>query len=243
MSIGINAKQDTSYLFSGLNTGAGRNGMADLTNLLGDYASIKSGSYGKLLKAYYSPSASKEVSSLASHTQEASKEEKTALAKVQTSSDELKEAADKLYATGKNSVFNKVDSKYDQDSIFSAVDSFVNKYNAALKAASDSGTASVSSRLNSLAGNVIANAKSLSKIGISVNEDSSLKLDKDSFMKADMSNVQTLFQGAGSFGYQASAQASMLNFAAENAANSQSNYTADGTFFNQNAGALFNTYF
>lgn len=249
MSMGINAKQDMSFLFSGLSSQKGAVG--GMNNFLGDYASIKNGSYGKLMKAYYgTTSASKEVSSIASKNQStATDAEKKSLAKVQTSSDELKDAADKLLSTGKNSVFNKVSTEgnaektYDKDSIYSAVSSFVNKYNDALKAASDSGTKSVASRVDSMAGNAIANARALSSVGISINEDSTLKIDKDSFMKADMAKVQSLFQGAGSFGYQASAQASMMNFAAENAANKQANYTASGTYFNADAGALFNTYF
>ena len=50
MSINIQAKTDVSYLFSSL--GSGASGVAG-SNFLSDYASIKNGSYAKLMKAYY----------------------------------------------------------------------------------------------------------------------------------------------------------------------------------------------
>ena len=50
MSINIQAKTNYSFLFSGLSSSASN---AVSGNWLADYASIKNGSYGKLMKAYY----------------------------------------------------------------------------------------------------------------------------------------------------------------------------------------------
>ena len=50
MGININAKSDYSFMFSSLGSGAAGVGSS---NFLMDYASIKNGSYGKLMKAYY----------------------------------------------------------------------------------------------------------------------------------------------------------------------------------------------
>lgn len=52
MGIGIDMgnKQNYSYLFQSLSSSGG--GMGNL-NFLSDYASIRNGSYGKLLKTYY----------------------------------------------------------------------------------------------------------------------------------------------------------------------------------------------
>ena len=55
----------------------------------------------------------------------------------------------------------------------------------------------------------IANSKQLAKIGITMKNDGTLSLDKDTFMKADMNTVKNLFQGNGSYGYRVSAQSSM----------------------------------
>lgn len=49
-SINVGNNQDYSYLFQSLSSSSG--GMGNL-NFLSDYASIKNGSYGKLLKTYY----------------------------------------------------------------------------------------------------------------------------------------------------------------------------------------------
>ncbi|MDE6185579.1 MAG: hypothetical protein K2G39_09160, partial [Lachnospiraceae bacterium] len=48
--INVGSSQNYSYLFQGLSSSSG--GMGNL-NFLSDYASIKNGSYGKLLKTYY----------------------------------------------------------------------------------------------------------------------------------------------------------------------------------------------
>ena len=50
MSINIQAKTNYSFLFSGLSSSASN---ALSGNWLADYASIKNGSYAKLMKAYY----------------------------------------------------------------------------------------------------------------------------------------------------------------------------------------------
>ena len=48
VKINVDSSQDYSYLFQSLSSG----GMGNL-NFLSDYSSIKNGSYGKLMKAYY----------------------------------------------------------------------------------------------------------------------------------------------------------------------------------------------
>ena len=52
MNFNINMKNDYSYLFQSMNTSA-NSGMSGMSSILSDYSSIKNGSYGKLLKAYY----------------------------------------------------------------------------------------------------------------------------------------------------------------------------------------------
>ena len=49
-SINVGSNRDCSYLFQSLSSSSG--GMGNL-NFLSDYASIKNGSYGRLMKAYY----------------------------------------------------------------------------------------------------------------------------------------------------------------------------------------------
>ena len=49
----IHEKQDVSFLFGSLGSGAAS---VAGSNFLSDYAAIKNGSYGKLMKAYYADS-------------------------------------------------------------------------------------------------------------------------------------------------------------------------------------------
>ena len=256
MAINIQAKTDYSYLFSNLGTGSSRG--ANL-NFLSDYAAIKNGSYGKLMKAYYRADSSEEVNKLASKSNKttATEAEKKELAKVETAADALKESADKLFETGKDSVFNKkaITTKdengvettaegYDTEAIYKAVNSFVNNYNDVIKAVDNSGNERVTDKAMSMANGTVSNLNSLKKLGITMNEDATLSIDKDAFMKADMNSAKNLFNGVGSYGYRVSAQASMINFTADNEATKTGIYNANGSVSNAySSGSLFSTLF
>ena len=254
MGINVGLKNDYSYLFSGLGNNSGAN-----LNFLSDYVSIKNGSYAKLMKAYYSESANDTVKSLAKSTTAAtlSKEETKAIAKVQSTTDALKESADALLASGKNSLFHQKDittkdengvettrKGYDTEALYSAVNQFVKDYNSVVEAGKDVSIDAINNRVNRLMGYSKANENMLNKIGITIGEDGTLAVDKASFQKADASKIQTLFQGNGSYAYQVSAQASMINYTADSAANKANTYTGSGTYGNNyNSGNLFNSYF
>jgi hypothetical protein len=262
ISINVNAKTDYSYLFSSLNTSSSSSSssLSSLTSLLGDYSSIKNGSYSKLMKAYYSKDSSSEVKSLAeSSTSSTGTTTSTATKKlnaVQTTADSLKDSADALLASGSESLFAQKDitttdenglesttKGYDTDAIYSAVNKFVKNYNSVIDAVDDTDNTIVTNRGVSLANITSSNEKSLNKIGITVEDDGTLSLDKDTFMKADMSSVKNLFNGSGSYGYQVSAQASIINCAAASEASVTSLYTGSGTYSSTlNAGTLYSSY-
>ena len=251
MSINIQAKTNYSFLFSGLSSSASN---ALSGNWLADYASIKNGRYGKLMKAYYAKDSgdSKTAASTIATTDTAKK----ALAKVETTADALKESADALLATGKKDLFAQKDiitkdengvetsaKGYDTDAIYSAVNSFVTNYNSVMAAVDDVSDTTVNNRTESLGNTTIANSKQLAKIGITMKNDGTLSLDKDAFMKADMSAVKNLFQGNGSYGYRVSAQSSMINFAADHASTRTSLYTGTAGYTGlYNTGNLFSSY-
>lgn len=240
MSINIQAKTNVSYLFSSLGNGA--SGVAG-SNFLADYASIKNGSYGKLMRAYYKETASDEVKSIAKNQTKTSnstvltKEESQKYAKVQTTSDALKESADAL-------LDKKLYTGNDTDKIYEAVSSFVKDYNSVITAAGETDDTSVTRRVQNMENMTLGKTKSLSAVGITVKDDGTLALDKDTFAKADMSKVKSLFQENGSYGYQISAQASLVNYAADHVINRGSAYTKSGSYgMNFSNGNLFSTYF
>lgn len=255
MAINIQMKQDVSYLFSGLNNNNTTSSILG-SDFLSQYASIKNGSYSKLMKAYFSECASDEVKSLADKDVSATEDAKS-YAKVQSTSDALKESADALLESGEESLFamkeiavtdeNGVETKkegYDTESIYKAVSSFVTNYNATVRAAGDSGNDSLINKAENMANRTISNLKQLSSVGISMSESGVLSIDRETFMDANMSTVKGLFQGVGSYGYNISAQASLMNYAAQHAANSGSSYNAAGKYSSSfSSGNLFETWF
>ena len=124
MAINIQAKTDYSYLFSSLNTSSKNN--VGGNSFLIDYAMIKNGSYGKLMKAYYAESAGDEVKSVVNtskvnNNSATSSDDTKTIAKVKSATDELKESADKLLEKGPKSVF----AQDDMEKVYSAVNDFV----------------------------------------------------------------------------------------------------------------------
>ena len=168
----------------------------------------------------------------------------------------MKESADTLLAAGKNDLFAQKDittkdengietttKGYDTSAIYNAVNSFVKNYNSVMAAVDDVSDTTVNNRTESLGNTTIANSKQLAKIGITMKNDGTLSLDKDTFMKADMNTVKNLFQGNGSYGYRVSAQSSMINFAADHASTRSSLYTGSAGYTGlYNAGNLFSSY-
>lgn len=258
MSINIQPKSDYSYLFSGL--GVSRNGGAANLNFLSDYASIKNGSYGKLMKAYYAKDvAGKEISSIVDKKKDnaTSPDSTETLAKVQSSTDSLKESADALLDTGKKSLFQEKDMTvknedgtestvkgYDTEAIYKAVSKFVSDYNSVLDAADDVNSTSILGKTASMVNATASNEKMLESIGITIGEDNSLSVDKETFMQADMGTVKSLFNSNYSYGYRVSAQASFINFAADNEAAKSNTYDWKGAYSNNHsAGNIFNQMF
>ncbi len=249
----IQAKNDVSYLFSGLSAGASN---AAGSNFLGQYASIKNGSYAKLLKAYYSESGNSSLKGPVKDSQKGSvtSEEAKALTQVQSATDSLKDSADALLS---KSMFAMKDIKskdengvetttkgYDKDAIYDAVNALVKDYNSVIDAANKVDSKSVLDKATSMVNATISNVKLLNKIGITINEDSTLSIDKETFKDANMNTVKSLFNGSGSYAYRLSAQSSMINFAADRAASKAATYTTSGTYNNTyNTGLMFNTYF
>lgn len=252
--INVNARQDYSYLFQSMTTSRG-NSLGNL-NFLSDYASIKNGSYGKLMKAYYAKDAADKVASTGKDTETKKKSISTAadsaktLSEIEKAADAMKESADSLLVKGSKSVFRKknekatVSEEYDTDAIYKAVSGFVTDYNDLLSKTSAASSKNLQSKADTLAAVTSANAKLLSRVGITVNSDSSLSLDEEAFKKSDMGTVKNLFGTTGAYGYKVSAQASMIDYTAAKESTKSNTYTANGTYSNvYSAGNILNSFF
>ena len=169
---------------------------------LSDYMSIKNGSYGKLLKAYYKKQDA--------GTAESAEEEKKQLSLLKTKADNLKNSMLDLMdedlfekktiktkdeKTGEET--EKVD--YDWDAITKAVNSFADSYNAIISATGESDNKKVLRNATWLTQMTEANSKLLAKVGITIGEDNKLKVDADVLKKANVNTLKVLFQGAGSY--------------------------------------------
>lgn len=234
----MNIPQKTNYsmLFDSISTSA----TSPLTSLLSDYSSIKNGSYGKLLKAYYAkdntPAKSAESKKLSQD--KTSEYETTAKA-----ADAVSAAADKLIAKGADSLFKEKDivtkdedgkevtkKGYDFDAIYSAVKSFTDSYNSFINKAKDSTNDNIAREGDNLANQVNISHSQLAKVGITINDDDTLTIDEARFKSADIGSLKSLFNGNQSWAYQVSSKVSMIGSSASSAANSAKNYTNSGSY-------------
>lgn len=253
--IGISNYDSNSIntLFSGLSNGSRSSNSGLLGINIADYSAIRTGSYFKLMKAYYggNDSASKIVETNKKTSTSTAKDDTKTLAKIEDAAEELKSASDALLDKTKKSVFNKVtttDAKgntttdYDKDAIYKKVSAFVDSYNNLLKKSEDSNTNGILNAVSSMVRTTDSNEKLLSKVGITVGVDNKLSIDEETFKKADMSLVKSLFNGNGSYGYQVSAKASLADYYAEREASRGNTYGNKGSYtYNYNTGEIYNT--
>ncbi|MBQ8279773.1 MAG: hypothetical protein IJZ23_08050 [Roseburia sp.] len=229
-----------SVLFSSLNNSKTGSSTTDLLGInYSDYATIRSGSYYKLMKAYYSTGASEEVSSIAADktNTSTSKDDTKTIARIESAADDLKTSADALLENGTKSLFKE---EAVTDELYKAVNKFVEDYNSVVDVAADSNTSNISGAAERMMNMTGYNEKMLEKVGITVDADNHLKIDEKTFKAADVDTVKGLFNERGGYGYQVSAQASMINYYAENEASKSNTYTSAGTYtYNYNSGALY----
>lgn len=263
MSISIRAKQDYSTLFAGLNSGSGSSSSNMLGINLSDYACIKSGSYGKLMKAYYAKNRTEEVDQVVNKKTDTksnlsvSDDTTSTIAKLEKSAAGLSAASEKLAVTDeKESLFTEKEittknedgtetrSKgYDRDAIYEAVSSFASQYNSLIGAAQISGNSRVNAAYTGLTNLTDNKVKSLEEIGITVGSDKKLSVDKDTLNAADVDKIKSVFQSGYATGVQN--RADLIEMYAENdAAKASGLYGATGTYTSQLAsGNLYNSFF
>ncbi len=237
------------------------NSLYDLSSLFKDYYSIQSGSYKKLLKAYYgsqkdTTESSKKKSTTLSNVIDSNTTKDTTLTSVNSKADELAASAKALTATDSKSLFKQksvttkdettgettTTLKYDTDAIVKAVNNFTSDYNALLDSTSKTTNATVLQRTTSIINNTKFYKNSLADIGITVGTDNKLTVDEEKLKNADMDSVKKLFQGVSSFAATTSTKASMVSSAAKRAATIPGTYGTTGTYnaYNYNS---FSTYF
>ena len=261
MRMNVNLKPDYSYLFSSMSTRSGSS-LGNL-NFLSDYASIKNGSYGKLLKAYYRKM--DESSSISSGTEKNPSKLTTSLAAdsaktlsaIDKAADTLKASADSLTSKGENSVFNAKEvttkqedgsssttTEYDMEAIYKAVSGFATDYNALLDTAGNSTSTRVKNAVSNMTNITSIYSKRLEEAGITIGDDKRLTVDADKLKATDVSKLQSLFNESPSFAKSISSQASFVDYAASREVAKSNTYNRSGLYnSNYSMGNMFNGIF
>jgi len=198
-----------SSLFSSLgttNTNSSSGGIMGIN--LNDYASIKNGSYGKLVKSYYA--LDEEASTKDKKSKNDTDDTDATIRSIKSASDDLKDSAAALYSA-KGLFAKDANGEYDMEALYEKVSKFVEDYNSTIEAVGSAETESIANAGASLVNNTSNNIDMLSKLGISVSgADFTLSIDKEKFMKSNIADVKSMFSGVGSFAYQVGAKASRI---------------------------------
>lgn len=220
---GLNSGLADTY--STLLGGGSSSSESGVSSLLTDYASIKNGSYGKMMKAYYAKAAADEDDEASTKKSSSGSGEKDALTASSASS--AYKSAEKL-STMEFSEDNL-------DEAYNAVSDFVKNYNSLIKNGSSSKNSDVQKQAEYLYDTMYSNYKLFAKVGITLNADRTLSLDEDTFKKGNTSTMKTLFNGVGSFADKVSSKASqMYRYANEGKSVTAKNYTSSGTYSTTN---------
>ena len=226
MSLTINSFGNNSiYSLFGGNSSSGVNSMfGGLEGSLTSLSQIKSGSYGKLVKSYYSKYDND--GNLKSDTSKKSKIADSNLSEIRNDSSDLSKATDKLLAKGKNSIWNQVESTDDEgnvtkdsdkDKIYSAIKGFADAYNKLVDSGQKSESTGILSQVAAMVTTSAKTAQTLGKAGITIDNKNHLNVDEDFLKnKANMTYVKDLFNGTGSYAYQVATKSSMANSYAGN---------------------------
>ncbi|MDE6663472.1 MAG: flagellar filament capping protein FliD [Lachnospiraceae bacterium] len=225
------ANYDSGYDVSAL-LGGGSNAAG---NIISDYASIKNGSYGKLMKAYYAKQDAEKGT--------LSGDSRQKLTLMRSNADSLKKSADALNDSSlwEKKKFIKKDEEtgeeievedYDWDAITKAVKSFVEDYNAVVGQAGDSDTKNILRNASWMTGITESTQKLLSAVGINIGKGNKLQLDEDALKEANVDNLKSLFTGHGSYADRISQKADRLSHVAANtvAGAKVAAYTSNGGY-------------
>lgn len=222
---GLNAGLADTY--STLLGGGSSSSDSGISSLLSDYASIKNGSYGKLMKSYYAKATASDD------------EDEDSTSSKKTSSNKEKDA---LTASAASSAYKAAEklstmefSEENLDEAYDAVSDFVKQYNSLIKNGSSSKNTAVQKQAEYLYDTMYSNYKLFAKIGITLNTDRTLSLDETTFKKGNTATMKTLFNGANSFADKVSYKASqMYRYANEGKSVTAKSYTSSGTYSTTN---------
>jgi len=222
---GGNSSSYNNSFLSGLSINTDSNGGGSFD--LADYASIKNGSYGKLMKAYYGQEKAQKAAE--------SKDSNSKLTLMAGNAGSMANAAkalmnDSLWQKkpiSETGGENKNGEDYDWKAITKALKDFVDSYNKTIEGAGESGTKGVLRKASFMIKTTAAFKNTLEKAGISITGSNKLELNEEKLKEANISTLRTLFTGYNSFADKIMTKGNTL---ANEAASAGGTYTSSGTY-------------
>ena len=218
--------QGYSQLFQSISGGGAGN-----QNFLSDYASIKSGSYGKLLKAYYGTGSSFSTSAASKKSSPTNTLDKILEEKKNPKISKQAQEANTNLTNGLSNLKNSVsalqnDKTYTDtengqsasDKVTAAMKNFVADYNSVVTAAKKSTLAGKTAYVANMMDSTNANADKFAELGITINANGTLQLNEGKLKGTDVSKVQELFSTNDIMSY-GSKISSRIQFANANTSN------------------------
>ena len=200
--------------------GTSSSNSSDMGFSITDYASIKNGSYGKLLKAYYS----KDKSSAKTSAESADNKESSKISLVKSTAEDLKASVSGLSSAIKSG---------NADKIFEAAKSFAEDYNSLVSAAGSADKASIKRTATNMIDEMGSHLSLLKQAGFSMDIDGKLSVDEETVKKAGTA-LNTLFNSAGSLGSSIQAKTSSIASSATNLLKKGNLYSANASYSKTN---------
>ncbi|MCM1216928.1 MAG: hypothetical protein NC331_14985 [Lachnospiraceae bacterium] len=215
MSFSFGQSSSSSSLFSSMGG----------SNFLTDYASIKNGSYGRLMKSYYSSAKSSATGSSSSSTgtsnvlekileekrnPKVSKDTQESNAKLTTGLSSLQTTVAAMQSS--KTYTDTTNGQSAEDKAVSAVKTYVEQYNDVVTAAKGSTLTNKTAYVANMMSATAAKADKLAEIGVTVDSNGTLMLNEAKLKEAGASKVQELFSSDDIMSY-GSVVASRLQFA------------------------------
>ncbi len=212
-----------------------------LAGMIGDYNSIKSGSYGKLLKSYYSEATSGLSSTKSGSTKTSnvldrileerknptvSKEVSTANSMLSSSVSSLKNALGSLQS--EDTYKDTENGSSARDKMTSALKNYVSSYNDAVESSKKTTMSNVSSNIAGAMKATKENDEALKEIGITINNDGTINLNEKKLQTAEFDKIKDIFDGNKAMSY-GSKVASRLNRASYYVSSGTSTASTDST--------------
>lgn len=210
MSINVNNSSDLSFLFSSLNNKSGlSNTIFGMSDLLGDYASIRNGSMAKLAKSYYSNDKKNDVTGKLGKVNEFDSDDKTIKKDKALISDAASLRSSISSLVNDDKIFNEKVTKtdengvettdYDRSAISKKINSFVKNYNSMVDSGADAEDSTILRNVLNMTEATERQKGSLSSVGITVNSNNTLSVDEEKLKSADVSTLKSLFGKTGSY--------------------------------------------